>query len=375
LSIFLSSGEASGDHYTANLAKALRARGYDDDIWGMGAVESREAGVRVEWHGERLQLLGLTEVISSIPSILKLIKEVANRIMDVRPQAVVVADSPDYHMRLIARLRSLGYRGRIFYISPPSVWAWRSGRTKKLKKYVNECFPLYEFEHKFLQEHGCKSYWTGAPLLEEFSEKNDETVPEQFIGDDKLVAFMPGSRSSEVKALLPVMEESASGLSKRGWHPVFSVAPGLDPKTREEMIRRFSRNGVNFYEGSGRSLLEAAQCSVSASGTITVESMLAGKYMIVVYKLHPVTAFIARRIVKTRRFSMANIIAGEDLYPELFQQDCTPEHITAKTLSWLEGGERMHSAAKAKMEQVRALLGEPGVYDRWAERIMANVSC
>jgi len=375
LSIFLSSGEASGDHYTACLAKALRTRGYDDNIWGMGAVESREAGVDVEWHGERLQLLGLTEVISSIPSIFKLIREVADRIMEVRPQAVVIADSPDYHMRLIAKLRSLGYRGRIFYISPPAVWAWRSGRTKKLKKYVNECFPLYEFEHNFLEEHGCKSYWTGAPLLEEFSESDHKPVPEQFSADDKIVAFMPGSRTSEVKALLPVMEESASGLAKRGWHPVFSVAPGLDPPTREEMIHRFNKNNTNFYEGAGRSLLKAAQCSVSASGTITVESMLAGKYMVVVYKLNPLTAFVARRIIKASRFSMANVIAGEDLYPELFQQDCTPEHITAKTLSWLEGGERMHAAAEAKMQLARILLGEPGVYDRWAERIMANVAC
>ena len=114
MSIFISSGEASGDHYTANLAKRLRAGGYSGDIWGMGGVESREAGIRVEWHGERLQLLGLTEVISAIPSIFALRNEMVERILTESPEAVIVCDSPDYHMRLISKLRSRGYRGRIF---------------------------------------------------------------------------------------------------------------------------------------------------------------------------------------------------------------------------------------------------------------------
>ena len=110
----------------------LRERGYSGDIWGMGGVESRNAGVRAEWNGERLQLLGLTEVFSAIPSILALRREMVERIIERAPEAVVVCDSPDYHMRLIAKLRARGYRGKIFYLSPPTVWAWRSGRANDL---------------------------------------------------------------------------------------------------------------------------------------------------------------------------------------------------------------------------------------------------
>ena len=108
MSIFISSGEASGDHYTARLAMKLRERGYSGDIWGMGGVESRNAGVRAEWNGERLQLLGLTEVFSAIPSILALRREMVERIIERAPEAVVVCDSPDYHMRLIAKRRRSG---------------------------------------------------------------------------------------------------------------------------------------------------------------------------------------------------------------------------------------------------------------------------
>ena len=144
MSIFISSGEASGDHYTARLAMKLRERGYSGDIWGMGGVESRNAGVRAEWNGERLQLLGLTEVFSAIPSILALRREMVERIIERAPEAVVVCDSPDYHMRLIAKLRARGYRGKIFYLSPPTVWAWRSGRANDLRRDVAECLPLFK---------------------------------------------------------------------------------------------------------------------------------------------------------------------------------------------------------------------------------------
>ena len=125
----MSSGEASGDHYTAALARTLRAAGYEDEIWGMGGVESRHAGIKIEWDGERLQLLGFTEVLSAIPSIFALRREMVQRILDRQPEAVVVVDSPDYHMRLIAKLRGKGYRGKVFYIFFPVAWPGRNGRT------------------------------------------------------------------------------------------------------------------------------------------------------------------------------------------------------------------------------------------------------
>lgn len=249
MSIFISSGEASGDHYTANLAKRLRAGGYSGDIWGMGGVESREAGIRVEWHGERLQLLGLTEVISAIPSILALRNEMVERILTESPEAVIVCDSPDYHMRLISKLRSRGYRGRIFYISPPSVWAWRSGRANDLRRNVDECLPLFKFEHEYLLSRGCISHWRGYPLAEEFRRLAAEPSPLDGSFDrERLVAFLPGSRRSEVTALLPMMREAAAVLAERGWQPVFSVAPGLNPAVRDGMIEEFTKDGVLFYD-------------------------------------------------------------------------------------------------------------------------------
>ena len=371
MSIFLSSGEASGDHYTANVALALRNAGYAGEIWGMGGGESRAAGVDVQWDGEKLQLLGLAEVVSSIPSIWAMGRDIVRRVLKARPDCVVVADSPDFHMRLISWLRREGYDGRIFYISPPSVWAWRSGRADDLRRNVDECLPLFRFEHEYLLSRGCRSYWKGYPMLEEFSRENiRRSLPDKLSSDEKLVAILPGSRRSEIKYLLPTFEQCASVLAARGWHPVFSVAPGLNGAVRESMLARFKNSGVDYSEGPGRELLAAAACAIGASGTVTVESLLLDRYMVVAYRLNALSALIGRFVLKTRRFAMANILAGTDMFPELIQGAATKENILEYALQWLEGGEEHRAAVVKLMEDTRRTLGETGVYQAWAGRIM-----
>lgn len=372
MTIFLSSGEASGDHYTANIARALRRTGYDSELWGMGSAESREAGVRCEWDGEQLQLLGLSEIFSSVPNIFRLMNEVVSRIMETRPKAVIVADSPDYHLRLIKKLRRAGFRGKIFYISPPTVWAWRSWRTNELKRNVDASFPLFEFEHQFLLSRGCKSYWIGHPFLGEFAEETGAGLP-AFESCDNIVAFLPGSRSSEVKSLLPVMEPAARKLEASGWRPVFSVAPGLNKEVRTKMITHLKNSGFEYYEGSGRDLMRASACSVAASGTITVEALLVGSYQVVLYRLNALSALVARLFIKTKYYAMANILHGEEIFPELLQERATADNVVRFTKEWLEGGEEFRETVRRKMDEARRKLGAPGAYDFWASRIMEAI--
>lgn len=377
MSIFLSSGEASGDHYTANLALALRRVGYDGELWGMGSGESNAAGIRCDWEGEQLQLIGLTEIFSSVPNIFRLMNEVVERILKEKPRAVIVADSPDYHLRLLWRLRRRGYRGRIFYISPPTVWAWRSWRTRELKSNADVCLPLFEFEHEFLLSRGCNSYWAGHPFVEEFMDEGRcrYAPPRQLDGRDGVIAFLPGSRHSEVSALLPVMGRAARELASRGWLPIFSVAPGLNSHARANMLETLRREGFEYYEGAGRDLLRTSVCSVAASGTITVEALLLGRYQVVAYRLNPLSALVARLIVKTRYYAMANILAGSQVFPELLQERATAPNIVAAVLGWLDGGPDFRAAAMEKMREARGKLGRAGAYDFWAGRVMEEISC
>lgn len=372
MSIFLSSGEASGDHYAASVAKALRKMGYEGDIWGMGGKEPREAGVRVEWPGEELQLLGIAEVLSSVPSLFRLLNEMTDRIMQREPQSVVIADSPDFNIRLVQKLRSKGYKGRVFYISPPTVWAWRSGRVKKIAAVVDECFPLFKFEHEFLMKNGCSSYWQGHPMIEEFSDKSTlaANLPERYRNDSKLIAFLPGSRGVEVKNLLPVMETVASELRSMGWHPVFSIAPGLHERDKIKMTERLQACDFDIYTGNGRDLLAASRCSVAASGTVAVEAMMLGNYMVVAYRLSLLSALIAMCLVKTPYYTIPNILMGSELFPELMQGRATSKNIIRETLKWLDGDDEKKVRIKEKMAIARDMLGKPGVYASWARRIV-----
>ena len=372
MSIFLSSGEVSGDHYTAAVAKALRKLGYKDDLWGMGGKEAREAGIRTEWQGEDLQLFGIAEVLSSIPSLLRLLNEMADRIIEQSPQSVVIADSPDFNIHLAQKLKSQGFKGKIFYISPPTVWAWRSGRTKKIASCVDECFPLFRFEHDFLIRKGCSSFWIGHPMTEELSDREAliRNLPDNLRDNSKMIAFLPGSRGVEIRNLLPLMEDVALDLQRSGWDPVFSIAPGLHEKEKSKMSDRLRNLSFDIYRGQGRDLLAASTCSIAASGTVAVEAMMLGRYMVAAYKVSPISAFIGRRLVKTPFFTIPNILLGEELYPEFMQERATKENILQATEKWLHGDEMTKSRISEKMAMARSMLGKTGVYESWAQRIM-----
>ena len=372
MSVFLSSGEASGDHYTASVARALRRLGYEGDIWGMGGREPGEAGVRIEWHGEELQLLGIAEVLSSIPSLFRRLNEMADRIMQKGPKCVVIADSPDFNIPLVRKLRSKGYKGKVFYISPPTVWAWRSGRVKTIASAVDECLPLFRFEHEFLLKNGCSSYWTGHPMTEELSDREAlaANLPEDLRNDKKLVAFLPGSRKVEINNLMPIMEQVACQVKEKGWHPVFSIAPGLKEKKRIMMKEHLEARKFDIYTGPGRDLLAAASCAVAASGTVAVEAMMLGCYMVVAYKLSSLSAFVARLLVKTRYFTIPNILLNAEMFPELMQSKATPENMFRETMKWLQSDDKTKAEIVREIDLARKMLGETGVYESWAKRIM-----
>lgn len=358
----------------AHLASALKDAGYCGDLWGMCGDEPEREGVRRYCSSESLQLMGISEIITVIPYIFVLIKETVSRVMREQPEAVVVIDSPDYHLRLITHLRRAGYKGSIFYIAPPTVWAWRRWRVKTLATASAECLPLFRHEHNFLIEHGCVSFWRGHPLIEEFSKCKSLNVPASLAGKDNIVAFFPGSRSSEVKGLLPFMTEAAQSIERAGWKPVFSIAPGLKSKTRELLASELDRGGWSFYDGPGRDLLFASTCAVGASGTLTLEAMLLERYLIVAYRLSLVSALIGRLLIKLPYFAMVNILAGKEIFPELIQGRLTVRALTERTFNWLNSDNAFRSKVIDDLRRVRRLLGESGAYAFWARKILEAIA-
>jgi lipid-A-disaccharide synthase len=227
------------------------------------------------------------------------------------------------------------------------------------------CLPLFQFEHEYLLRAGVNSAWKGHPLVDEFS----APLPEE--ADPKRIALLPGSRRSEVFRLLPPLVECASLLKDRGYRPVFSIAPGMPEDLRNRL--RNVLMGHETWEGPGRDLLALSAAAAGASGTVAVEAMMLGRFMAVLYRGGFLSWLAWKTLVKTPRISIPNLLAGEELYPELIQGRATGRNAFSALLGFLED-ERSVEHVRAGLLSARKAMGLPGAMDFWAERLEALLS-
>ena len=373
----MSAGEVSGDHYIARVSRTLRERGFDGRIYGMCGAESRAAGVEAGWENEALHVMGVSEVFSSLGSIMLLMRDIRRDILKTSPDAIVVADSPDFHLPLIRSLRRSGYVGKVVYISPPSVWAWRKYRVRSLARDVDLCLPLFDFEHEYLERAGCVSRWAGHPLVEEFAGRpaDRQRVLERVKGvafktGDRIAALLPGSRKSEIRPLYPVLSGLYMYLEERGCRPVFSVAPGLSDGARDFLMSNLEAAGQRYYEGAGRDIMEASDVAVGSSGTATAEALLLRRYMVVLYRVRPLSYLVGCMLLRGVKFAVPNILAGEYFYPELIQGAATVKNAAEAVCQWLDmdGGRR--AGYERRMADLARRMGRPGACDFWAGEIL-----
>jgi len=363
--IFFSCGEVSGDGYAAAVLDALRRRGFAGSLFGMGGPLAAGAGAEIVSDSRALHLMGVTDVLPAIPRLLRLKKNLVDLILSRRPGAVLLIDSPDFHLPLAASLRGSGWRGPIVYAVPPTVWAWRPWRVKNLRRDMDLCLPLFQFEHEYLLRAGVNSAWKGHPLVDEFS----APLPEE--ADPKRIALLPGSRRSEVFRLLPPLVECASLLKDRGYRPVFSIAPGMPEDLRNRL--RNELKGHETWEGPGRDLLASSAAAAGASGTVAVEAMMLGRFMAVLYRGGFLSWLAWKTLVKTPFISIPNLLSGEELYPEFIQGRATGRNAFFALLAFLED-DRIAEHVRAGLLSARKAMGLPGAVDFWAERLEALVS-
>jgi lipid-A-disaccharide synthase len=379
--LFISAGEVSGDHYTARIGTLLREMGFRGDIYGLCGAESRAAGFEALWNNERLHLMGVSEVFSSLAGIMRLMREIYREVMKRRPDVMVVADSPDFHLPLIRKLRRGGYRGKIFYVSPPAVWAWRKYRAADLAAHVDVCLPLFKFEHDYLLSRGCDSFWVGHPMAVEYGGGDFDAgrVLSRVAGPDvpgrggPVIALLPGSRSGEIEALYPILSEAASRLSGSGFRPVFSVAPGLSERARKYLMSNLERDAHSYYDGPGRDIMAASEVVAGSSGTATAQALLLRRYMVVLYRMKPLTALIGRILLKGVRFAIPNILAGEFFYPELIQKSANAGAAEMEIRRWLDMDESGKKRMRDRMDELAALMGSRDAYEFWAGLIMERL--
>jgi lipid-A-disaccharide synthase len=369
--ILISAGEASGEMYGAQLIEALRRRDSSLDFFGVGGERMRAAGCDTVVDAKDLAVVGISEIVSHLPKIYarfhRLIAEADKR----RPALAIVIDSPAFNWRVARQMRKRGIP--VVYYVCPQFWAWRRGRVRLLRKYVNKALVIFPFEEKFYRDRGVDATFVGHPLADL---ARPSTNREAYASTCQLdvakpwVTLMPGSRVKEVRMNLPTILESASKLGSE-YEFLLPVAPTLDLGFLESLIGRHPIHLV----GDALPALAHSRAGIIASGTATVEAAMMGTPFVMVYRVSPLTYFLGRSRVKVPHFAMVNLIAGKEIVPELVQQDFTAENVVARLREILPDGlvrERMTEG----LAEVKELLRGPNPdllhpAERAAEAIMA----
>jgi len=365
--LFISAGEASGEHYGALLIESLKrqlaAAGQTADFFGMGGDRMVAAGLDRVVRSEDMAVMGITEVIRHLPRIYGEFYKLRQSIRARKPDVAVLIDFPDIHFELAEELHRL-HIPVIFFVSP-QLWAWKKHRIKLVQKYVTKMLVIFPFEEPFYRERGVQAEFVGHPLAElplptisreEFAAGNGLDPARTWVG------LLPGSRPKEIRDNLPEILKAANHIATPSGKPTFEfvipLAPTLNGVQREEVRRLVAIHSpglsVHLVEDAAAALFHA-RASVVASGTATVEAALIGNPFVVVYRVSPLTYAIAKRVVKVPHVAMANLIAGKRIVPELIQSDFTAKNIVQHLEPLLPDGPPRQSMMK-ELEKIRNVL-------------------
>lgn len=344
--IALVAGEASGDLLGAGLIEHLRARFPDAEFAGVGGDAMRAAGLDA-WHdAQELAVMGLAEVLAHLPRLLKLRRALRERALAWRPDVFVGIDAPDFNLGVERWLKRRGVR-TVHYVSP-SVWAWREGRAAKIGRSADRVLCLFPMEPPIYARHGIDARFVGHPLADLVPLDPDRAAARVALGvavHDPVLALLPGSRLGEIAKMLPVFLDAAGRVAQRvsGLRVLVPAANAACRAAIEAVIAQratAARPGLDLtlLDGRARDAMIAADVVLLASGTAALEAMLAKRPMVIGHRISGLTHAIVRGLglLKTRFVSLPNVLAGEELVPELLQDDCTADNLADAVLRWFE---------------------------------------
>jgi lipid-A-disaccharide synthase len=361
LRVGLVAGEASGDTLGADLIEALRRLAPEAQFFGVAGPKMQAAGCECWEPAESFAVMGLFEVLTHLPRLLKLLSRVRRMLLVARPDVFVGIDAPDTNLRLARSLRAAGIP-TVQYVSP-QVWAWRQGRARGIGAAVDLVLCLLPFEKRFYDEHGIPAEFVGHPLADAIPLEVDRSAARAALGlpeHGSVVALLPGSRRGEVSRLASDLAATARWMHAQRPGLIF-VSPLASAATREIFAAVLAREApeidVHLLDGRAQTALIAADVALVASGTATLETALCKRPMVVIYRLGGVTAWILRhtKLVKSKFFSQPNLLADQRLVGEYFQEDIVPETIGAELFMWLDNTER-RSALEQSFAHIHAQL-------------------
>jgi lipid-A-disaccharide synthase len=372
VSLLLSAGEASGDMYAAHLATALKKR-LAVHLFGMGGPLMRAAGVEMVLDYERVAVVGITEILKHLPSLLRAMDNLVATAVERKPTLAILTDFPGFHLRLARKLKPKGIRN-VYYICP-QFWAWRPWRAKLIAQRFEKALCIFPFEKQFFCDAGVSTEFIGHPLVGTVAASKDRRQfceRHHLAPGTHLVTVLPGSRAAELAHHLPVLREACTRIDAKA--PTQFVVAAAHPGDLEFLNSGWPANlKLRVVTGETYDALAAADAAIVSSGTATVEAALLDTPMTVVYRVSPLTAALARPLLRTTYYAMVNLIAQKRIVPELVQDDFNPQNVAAETLRLLQDP-NARNTVRAGLAEVRRRLGPPGAVDRAAEAIATLLS-
>ncbi|NCC27158.1 MAG: lipid-A-disaccharide synthase [Gammaproteobacteria bacterium] len=347
LRIGIVANEASGDILGAALAREIRKRVPEVRFIGVAGPRMQEEGCETLFAMERLSVMGLMEVLGQLRELLGLRRELVRYFVENPPDVFIGVDAPDFNLGLERRLRGAGIR--TVHMVSPTVWAWRPGRVKSIRRSVDLMLSVFPFEETFLREHGVPARYVGHPLADEIPIEIDRDGARRALGLPRagsILALLPGSRMGEVERLAgPFIETAARCLAARP--DLLFVVPLVNARLRERFSQVLAQLApdlpITLVDGRSREVLAAADVVLTASGTATLETLLTKRPMVVAYRVHPISYHLVKQLglVKVPYIAMANLLAEKDLAPEFIQDRCRADLLAPAVLAFLDDAERV----------------------------------
>jgi lipid-A-disaccharide synthase len=357
-SILIIAGENSGEKYSADLVHQFKKLHPSLSFFGIGGKHMEREGVNLLFPVEELAVVGVFEIISHLPRIKKIFNKIKREIKRQKPSAAVLIDSPDFNLRLAKKLKKLSIPV-LYYISP-TVWAWRKGRLKTIKKTVDKMMLIFPFEEKIYEDYGIPAVYVGHPLKERVKTsltKNEFLEKHGLSAQKKLISLLPGSRRSELKYHLPVLAEALERI-KNEWDTQFVLllAESFEKNFLLSLIPPWLK-GLKILSEDHYEAIASSDLVLSACGTANLEAALLETPLVSFYRISPLTYFFGHRLATIKNFSIVNILAGERIIPELIQRDFTPQNIFEE-IKKIFDSEEQRSGMITQFRRIKKLLGD-----------------
>lgn len=322
--LFIISGEPSGDTLGAGIINELKKSTHIKNLLinGVGGSKMISNGLDSIFPMEEISLMGIAEIVPKIFKLNKLINKCVDEIHKFKPDAILTIDSPEFNFRVLKRVRKKNKTFKHFHYVAPSVWAWRGGRAKSIKKYVDHLFCLFSFEKKFFD---FPTTFVGHPILNEKLPIIDEGFIRKYDlnREKKYLVILPGSRVKEINSLLPIFVNSAKKIEEHyGLEP---IVISLDKN--KEIIKKYFDGKIITGNDEKWKALQLCECAIAASGTVTLELLKSNTPSVICYKVDFLTYNIVKNLIRTKYVGLPNIISGKKIMPELLQDNCTENNI------------------------------------------------